>query len=635
MIITIIAQLLIIIVMKKIITQNQILQNFLRFKQSCWSLLLLLICLLSTNNTIGQTFRSYASDNASAASVNVTKPLGLEEGDLMIAQISRTSNNNTTMTNSEGTGWSIVSGKQYYSVGVYRWHTTVLSKIATAADVAATTFTFTGNSTDKMSGAIMAFFGGGDVSVIGAWGTTSNDSTFNAPAITTLTPSAMVIMIGATIDDRSISNWTFNSTSMTEIYDYKNPATTVPIMSLAAATLSLSAIATNATGSANLTSSAYNTSILLAISGSNTAASVASSTPTLCINTALTNITHLTSGAIGIGTATNLPAGVTASWASNTITITGTPTVSGTFNYSIPLTVYSGSANATGIITVTPTTTVGSASSTPTLCVDTGLTPITHATTNTTGIGTAIGLPAGVTASWASNTITITGTPTASGTFNYTIPLTSECGTVDATGTITVTVAPTLVTAVTSATAICTGGSVNLISSATSNSATSTTLISENFDSTPTGWTTTNTSSGGSNASPAWTLRANGYTYGGGLNVTFYSDDASAFYLSNSHAQGIYNSTETTLVSPAFSTIGLLDATINLSHYYRNSGDTSDRAYIQASTNGSSWTTITTYSSTQGSINAFATQNISLPASFLNKSTVYIQFYYKANYDYF
>ena len=51
----------------------------------------------------------------------------------------------------------------------------------------------------------------------------------------------------------------------------------------------------------------------------------------------------------------------------------------------------------------------------------------------------ASGLPSGVTASWASDVITITGTPTASGTFNYTIPLTGGCGTVDATGTIIVT----------------------------------------------------------------------------------------------------------------------------------------------------------------------------------------------------
>jgi hypothetical protein len=34
--------------------------------------------------------------------------------------------------------------------------------------------------------------------------------------------------------------------------------------------------------------------------------------------------------------------------------------------------------------------------------------------------------------------ITISGTPTATGTFNYTIPLTGGCGSVNATGTITV-----------------------------------------------------------------------------------------------------------------------------------------------------------------------------------------------------
>ncbi|HNX87540.1 MAG TPA: hypothetical protein PKH58_00535, partial [Paludibacteraceae bacterium] len=256
----------------------------------------------------------------------------------------------------------------------------------------------------------------------------------------------------------------------------------------------------------------------------NNTVSVASSTPTLCINTPLTAITHTTSGATGIGSATGLPAGVTASWASNTITISGTPMISGTFSYSIPLTGGCGTANATGTITVipnntitlvaggtqtkcintaittttyattgatgatvtglpsgvsgswasnvvsisgsptvsgaftytvtltggcgtvtangtitvTPTNTVTAASSTPTLCINTALTAITHTTSGATGIGTSSGLPAGVTASWASNTITISGTPTASGTFNYSIPLTGGCGTTNATGTITV-----------------------------------------------------------------------------------------------------------------------------------------------------------------------------------------------------
>ena len=90
-------------------------------------------------------------------------------------------------------------------------------------------------------------------------------------------------------------------------------------------------------------------------------------------------------------------------------------------------------------LTVNPTSVAGTASSNPTLCINTALTDITHSTTGTTGIGSATNLPAGVTAVFATDIITISGTPTASGTFNYSIPLTGGCGSVNATGTIIVT----------------------------------------------------------------------------------------------------------------------------------------------------------------------------------------------------
>jgi uncharacterized protein (TIGR02145 family) len=71
------------------------------------------------------------------------------------------------------------------------------------------------------------------------------------------------------------------------------------------------------------------------------------------------------------------------------------------------------------------------------------LTNITHTTTKAMGIGSASGLPQGVTAAWSGNTITISGTPTAAGVFNYTIPITgTSCNNVNATGTITVNVPP-------------------------------------------------------------------------------------------------------------------------------------------------------------------------------------------------
>lgn len=354
----------------------------------------------------------------------------------------------------------------------------------------------------------------------------------------------------------------------------------------------------------------------------NNTVSAASSSPVLCLGSALpAPITHATTGTTGIGTPTNLPSGVTATWSSNTITINGTPTASGIYNYSIPLqggcnvtatgtitvngnvgtptaiaiasgteptcqltngtttTTYTTTAtnnsgfnwslsdntagtigtttgvmtwangflgtvaiqvtangctgpttqvirtviiaptvetptaitfpagteptcqltdgttttsyattavnstgfnwslsnNAAGVINtstgvmtwangfsgivniqvtaigcngpstqiirtvlITTNNSVGVASSTPTLCINTALTNITHTTSNTTGIDTPINLPTGVTAAWASGIITISGTPSVSGTFNYTIPLVDGCGNATATGTIIV-----------------------------------------------------------------------------------------------------------------------------------------------------------------------------------------------------
>jgi hypothetical protein len=177
--------------------------------------------------------------------------------------------------------------------------------------------------------------------------------------------------------------------------------------------------------------------------------SLASSTETLCINTILTTITHTTTGATGIGIASNLPPGVTASWLANTITISGAPTAAGTFNYSIPLTGGCNTFFATGSILVNPNNTVTPSSGPQTLCINTTLATISHTTTGATGIGTATGLPLGVTATWIANTITISGVPSTSGTFNYSVPLTGGCGGA-ATGTITVipsnTVTPAVLT---------------------------------------------------------------------------------------------------------------------------------------------------------------------------------------------
>lgn len=97
-------------------------------------------------------------------------------------------------------------------------------------------------------------------------------------------------------------------------------------------------------------------------------------------------------------------------------------------------------------ITVTPINTVDPVNPDPPLCLDVPQ-PVTiiHTSTGATGIANANvaganGLPLGVSAAFDSATgdITISGTPTEVGTFNYSIPLTGGCGSLNATGTITV-----------------------------------------------------------------------------------------------------------------------------------------------------------------------------------------------------
>ena len=150
-----------------------------------------------------------------------------------------------------------------------------------------------------------------------------------------------------------------------------------------------------------------------------------------------------TTGATG-ATITGLPAGVTGTWAANVVTISGTPTVTGTSLY-----LYSNSnrrlRNSIRIqvqLTVTANNTLiltsPAGTDAQTVCINTPITNITYATTGATG-ATVTGLPAGVTGTWAANVVTISGTPTVAGPFTYTVTLTGGCGTITTTGTITVT----------------------------------------------------------------------------------------------------------------------------------------------------------------------------------------------------
>ena len=113
------------------------------------------------------------------------------------------------------------------------------------------------------------------------------------------------------------------------------------------------------------------------------------------------------------------------------ISISGTPTATGTFNYTVTTTGTCTQVTATGSITVNPDATISLTSAAGTdaqsLCVNTAITNITYAVGGGgTGAGVT-GLPAGVTGSYSGGVFTISGTPTATGTFNYTVTTTGTC----------------------------------------------------------------------------------------------------------------------------------------------------------------------------------------------------------------
>jgi hypothetical protein len=96
-----------------------------------------------------------------------------------------------------------------------------------------------------------------------------------------------------------------------------------------------------------------------------------------------------------------LPTGLTSAvnTTAKTVTISGTPTASGTYTITTSGHTPCTAATISGTVTVTLTT-VSAASSTPTLCINTALTAITHTTTGATGFQNntagSNGLPAGV-----------------------------------------------------------------------------------------------------------------------------------------------------------------------------------------------------------------------------------------------
>jgi hypothetical protein len=172
----------------------------------------------------------------------------------------------------------------------------------------------------------------------------------------------------------------------------------------------------------------------------------ATTSQTVCINTAITNITYAIGGG-GTGASITLgalPSGVTGTYNAGVFTISGTPTVSGSFSYTVTTTGPCINPSLSGTMTVNANSTISlssaAATTSQTVCVNNAITNITYAIGGgSTGASiTAGALPSGVTGSYNAGVFTISGTPTVSGSFSYTVTTTGPCINPSLSGTMTV-----------------------------------------------------------------------------------------------------------------------------------------------------------------------------------------------------
>jgi len=418
------------------------------------SVLFMLTFFLGSLQGIGQTWVSTsATVTVAATSIQIVKPSSLLAGHLMIAQIAQSSNNNINLSNVSSSGWNIVSGSQYYSTGNDRYHCTILYKIATSTDVAASNFTFNGADCDDMMGTIMAFSNSCQVSVVGAWGTAADVAAYSTPSITTLTANSLVIMFGAVANNgkpATDNSWAFAGSAMTERYDADYNAT--KDMGIAAASISRTSITTGV-GSATILQE-FNSSILIAISPS-TIAGTLSGTQAICSN----GTTTLTSSAFG-GAWTSGTTGV-ATINSSTGLVTPVSAGTSTMTYTVSGTGGCSNATQTRTVTVTAAPSAGTLSGTQAICSN-GTTTLSSSvsggawTSGTTGVATI-------------NSSTGVVTPVSAGTSTMAYTVTGTGGCSDATQTRTVTVtAPATAVTLSGTQAICSNGTTTFTTNGTS-----------------------------------------------------------------------------------------------------------------------------------------------------------------------
>ncbi|MCA9313232.1 HYR domain-containing protein, partial [Candidatus Saccharibacteria bacterium] len=239
---------------------------------------------LSTYTTTAQiTARNVQTSTTGSTTLTINRPTDLAVGDVMLLQVVQSGNTNNTISDVASAGWTEIAGSFIENTGFpvfIKARATLLYKIATAADVGATNFSFTLDSdSEDGEGAIIAFGGvditggvtdtglaGGpfDVDPGNVYTDLTTDNAFNASAITTTSANSAIILFGAISDNNSISNWnTTNPGALTELYDL--PFNANEDTGMGAAWATKAAIGSTGNGTATLSGNDPQGSILIAL----------------------------------------------------------------------------------------------------------------------------------------------------------------------------------------------------------------------------------------------------------------------------------------------------------------------------------------------------------------------------------
>ncbi len=401
-------------------------------------------------------------------------------------------------------------------------------------------------------------------------------------------------------------NWSWNPGNLSG-----NPVTVTP-----AATTTFTATATAAgTGCTS-------TNTVTVTVGTVTANATATPSTPICAGATVT----LNAGAVGTAPLsyswTSTPAG---SYPAAAI-ISVTPTVTTTYTVTVTDACL-GTTTSSVTVTVNPLPTASIQEGPGPISICSPATQVLHAVTDAATASYQWTLNGTNIVGATSSTYTVSGISSGAYRVIVTNTTTNCVSAVSTPVTVTINYTPTGVSAGASSSVTCNGTPVNLTSTA---DAFPSSILTQNFESGLGSWTVVNNTTGGSNAAATpWALQTNPYVYS---SITFNSNSGTKFVMANADAGGSGTSVNTVLTSPVFSTMNYTSLNLAFRHFYHFLSTT--EAFVEVSTNGSTWTTVKSYTADQGAAAAFASESISLNA-YINNPTVQVRFRYQDGWSWY